>query len=320
MSKRTVFVAGHRGMVGSAIYRELSRDPDVQLVTAGRNVLDLTDQAAVNAFFVQHRFDEVYLAAAKVGGIHANSAYPAEFIYENLMIQANVIHAAFQAGVQKLLFLGSSCIYPKFATQPIAEGQLLAGYLEKTNEAYAIAKIAGLKQCESYNIQYGCDYRCVMPTNLYGPGDNYDKLNSHVIPGLIRRFHEAKVAGAHTVEAWGSGAVFREFLFVDDLARAAITIMSIPKQEFDLVKGASTSHINVGSGVDISIRNLAELIAEVIDFKGVIKWNSSMPDGTPKKLLDTTRINELGWQPKVTLKVGLKAAYEDFLQPSAVTS
>lgn len=315
---KKIYVAGHRGMVGSAILRQLESggfgDHDIVLRThAG---LDLCDQAAVRAFFEQERPDEVYLAAAKVGGIHANNSSPAEFIYQNLMIEANVIHEAWRAGVQKLLFLGSSCIYPRLAHQPMSEGALLTGSLEPTNEPYAIAKIAGIKLCESYNRQYGVshgtDYRSVMPTNLYGPGDNYHPENSHVIPGLIRRFHEAKVSGAPEVTLWGTGTPFREFLYVDDMAAASIHVMNLDKATFDANTTPMQSHINVGSGREVTIRELADTIARVIGFHGTVAYDSTKPDGTPRKLMDSTRLNNLGWQAKVGLEEGLARAYEDF--------
>ena len=318
MAKTRVYVAGHRGMVGSAIVRQLEKDDAVEIITRSRDELDLTNQAAVNAFFQNTKIDQVYLAAAKVGGIHANNTYPAEFIYENLMIEANVIHTAFKAGVKKLLFLGSSCIYPRDAEQPMKENALLTGKLEPTNEPYAIAKIAGIKLCESYNRQYGeshgIDYRSVMPTNLYGPGDNYHPENSHVIPALIRRFHEAKVNGAKEIVVWGSGTPRREFLYVDDMARGCLHVMNPEGGAYDLMTPPMCSHINLGSGSDLTIKELAELIKDVIGFNGDIKFDSTKPDGTPRKFMNTTRINALGWQPEVSLEDGLVRAYAAFLE------
>lgn len=315
-----IYVAGHRGMVGSAIVRQLLAQghPANRIVTRTHAELDLTDQAAVRTFFETEKPDQVYLAAAKVGGIHANNTYPAEFIYQNLMVQANVIDAAFRHGVQKLLFLGSSCIYPKLASQPMREDALLTGTLEPTNEPYAIAKIAGIKLCESYNRQYGeshgVDYRSVMPTNLYGPGDNYHPENSHVIPALIRRFHEAKVNQAPSVAIWGTGTPRREFLYVDDMAAASVHIMNLPLSTYSQHTQPMLSHINVGCGHDITIRELAETIAWVIGYAGDIAFNPSKPDGTPRKLMDSTRLNALGWQAQVGLEAGLERAYQDFLQ------
>ena len=314
---KTVFVAGHRGMVGQAICRLLDPLPDVRLLTQGRDELDLTDQNRVREFFNSHDIDEVYLAAAKVGGIHANNTYPAEFIYQNLMIQANVIDAAFLSGVKRLLFLGSSCIYPRLAKQPIDEGQLFTGQLESTNEPYALAKIAGIKLCESYNRQYGAshglDYRSVMPTNLYGPGDNYHPENSHVIPGLIRRFHEAVESGQSKVAIWGSGKPLREFLHVDDLASACKFMMNLNERIYKAQTQEMCSHINVGSGEEVTIKELAKLIAEVVGFGGDIVLDPSREDGTPRKLLDSSRINNLGWRAKIGLREGLRLAYSDFL-------
>jgi GDP-L-fucose synthase len=320
MSVQTkIYVAGHRGMVGSAIIRQLlaqGHQAD-RIVTRTHAELDLVDQAAVRAFFKAERPDQVYLAAAKVGGIYANNAYPAEFIYQNLMMQANVIDAAFNNGVQKLLFLGSSCIYPKLAAQPMHEDTLLTGALEPTNEPYAIAKIAGIKLCESYNRQYGeshgVDYRSVMPTNLYGPGDSYHPENSHVIPALIRRFHEAKVNQASRVVIWGTGTPRREFLYVDDMAAASVHVMNLPLSTYTKHTQPMLSHINVGSGHDITISELAGTIALVIGYSGDIVYDLNKPDGTPRKLMDSSRINELGWQAQVSLEAGLKAAYQDFL-------
>jgi len=312
-----IFIAGHRGMVGSAILRKLDLDPNIEIVTRNRTELDLTNQAAVETFFAESSFDQVYLAAAKVGGIHANNTYPAEFIYENLVIEANIIHSAFRHGVKKLLFLGSSCIYPKLADQPMPEEALLTGSLECTNEPYAIAKIAGIKLCESYNRQYanthGIDYRSVMPTNLYGPGDNYHPENSHVIPALIRRFHEAKVNDAPEVVIWGSGTPKREFLHVDDMAAASIHVMNLDSDLYQQHTQPMLSHVNVGYGSDVSIAKLAVLIGKTVGYKGRITYDSSKPDGTPRKLMDSSRLNALGWQAQITLKEGLVSAYQDFL-------
>ncbi|NDY83497.1 GDP-L-fucose synthase [Orrella sp. NBD-18] len=318
-----IYVAGHRGMVGSAIVRQLighGHDPEL-IIGRTHAELDLTDQAAVRQFFNQEKPDQVYLAAAKVGGIHANNAYPAEFIYDNLMVQANVIDAAFRSGVKKLLFLGSSCIYPKLAPQPMAESALLTGFLEPTNEPYAVAKIAGIKICESYNRQYGTeygvDYRSVMPTNLYGPGDNYHPENSHVIPALIRRFHEAKVSKAPVVTIWGSGKPFREFLYVDDMASASVHVMNLPKDIYDRHTSPMQSHINVGFGSDITIAELAHTVGKVIGYPGQITFDTSKPDGTPRKLMDSSRLNALGWKATVELETGLSVAYQDFLTRNA---
>ena len=313
-----IYVAGHRGMVGSAIVRQLLAQghPIEHIVTRTHAELDLTDQAAVRFFFATERPDHVYLAAAKVGGIYANNTYPAEFIYENLMVQANVIDAAFRKGVQKLLFLGSSCIYPRMALQPMYEDALLTGPLEPTNEPYAIAKIAGIKLCESYNRQYrashGVDYRSVMPTNLYGPGDNYHPENSHVIPALIRRFHEARVNKASTVTIWGSGMPRREFLFVDDMAAASVHVMNLDKTVYDQHTQPMLSQINVGFGDDVTIKELAEAVSNVVEFNGDIEFDTSKPDGSPRKLMDTRKLNSLGWQARVKLTDGLRLAYEDF--------
>jgi GDP-L-fucose synthase len=313
ISKKRIFVAGHRGMVGSAIARRLRVEPNVELVVRGSAELDLTEQAAVRAFFADERIDQVYLAAARVGGIRANDTYPAEFIYRNLMIEANVIHAAWEAGVKQLLALGSSCIYPKFAPQPIEEEALLSGELEPTNEPYAIAKIAAIKLCESYNRQYGVDYRSVMPTNLYGPGDNFHPLDSHVIPALIRRFHEAKVAGAPATVLWGSGRARREFLHVDDLADACVIAMNVSRERYYSVASERRSHLNVGYGDDVTVRELAETIARVIGYEGRIEQDLSRPDGTPQKLMNSTRMRSLGWQPKIDLEAGLASTYAWFL-------
>lgn len=309
-----IFVAGHRGMVGSAIVRQLQGKGYENILIAGRNQVDLTNQASVEAFFAEHAIDQVYLAAAKVGGIHANNTYPAEFIYQNLMIEANVIQAAHQHGVQKLLFLGSSCIYPKYAEQPMQESALLTGILESTNEPYAIAKIAGIKLCESYNRQYGRDYRSVMPTNLYGPHDNFHPENSHVIPALLRRFHEAVQAQAEEVVIWGSGTPMREFLHVDDMAAACLHVMELDNATYQANTEAMLSHINVGTGVDCTIRELAETIARVTNFKGRLVFDASKPDGTPRKLMDVSRLKALGWQATISLEDGLRNAYYWFLE------
>jgi GDP-L-fucose synthase len=308
-----IFVAGHNGMVGSAICRQL-HNQDIELITASRKELDLTCQTQVKEFFGRHKFDQVYLAAAKVGGINANNLFPADFIYQNLMIQTNVIHNSYCSGVDKLLFLGSSCIYPKFASQPIKESELLQGYLEETNEPYAISKIAGIKMCESYNRQYGTDYRSVMPTNLYGPGDNYHPTNSHVVPGLLRRFHEAKINNHQEVIAWGTGLPMREFLHVDDMATACMHVMNIKKESYSEVISPMLSHINVGSGDEVSIKNLTETIASVVGFKGIINWDETKPDGTPRKLLDSKKLEGTGWSPSISLHDGLVSTYDAFLK------
>jgi GDP-L-fucose synthase len=309
-----IYVAGHRGMVGAAIVCTLQAQGQTNIVTRTHAELDLTNQAAVQDFFKAEKPTQVYLAAAKVGGIHANNTYPAEFIYQNLMIQANVIHAAWQAGVQKLLFLGSSCIYPKMAAQPMREDALLSGQLEATNEPYAIAKIAGIKLCESYNRQYGVDYRSVMPTNLYGPGDNYHPENSHVIPALIRRFHEAKVSGATNVTIWGTGSPRREFLYVDDMAAASVHVMQLNKAVYDAHTESMQSHINVGYGRDVTIAELAQVVGQAVGYQGEITFDITKPDGTPRKWMDSSRLNNLGWQAQVPLLEGLALAYQDFLK------
>jgi GDP-L-fucose synthase len=315
-----IYVAGHRGMVGSAIVRELQRKGYSNLIYRTRQELDLTNQAAVQLFLETEKPDQIYLAAAKVGGIHANNAYPAEFIYDNLMVQNNVIHQAFLSGVKKLLFLGSSCIYPKMVPQPMSEDALMTGKLELTNEPYAVAKIAGIKMCESYNRQYGqshgVDFRSVMPTNLYGPGDNYHPENSHVIPALIRRFHEAKVNKTPQVIIWGTGTPMREFLYVDDMAAASVFVMQLDKARYDQEVSSTQSHLNVGYGSDMTINDLAKMVAKVIGYGGQIVFDPSKPDGTPKKLMDSSRLNRLGWQPKINLEAGLELAYDDFLQGS----
>ncbi len=319
----TIYVAGHRGMVGSAIVRQLraAGHPASHIVTRTHAELNLTDQAAVRAFFARTKPQQVYLAAAKVGGIHANSVFPADFIYQNLMIAANVIEAAFCNGVRKLLFLGSSCIYPRLAPQPMSEHALLTAPLEATNEPYAVAKIAGIKLCESYNRQFGAshgvDYRSVMPTNLYGPGDNYHPENSHVIPALIRRFHQARMAGTPEVAIWGSGKPMREFLYVDDMAAACVHVMNLPKADYDLHTQPMLSHINVGSGSDLTIAELAHSVARITGFEGGIRFDASKPDGTPRKLMDSSRLRSLGWQAKVDLPAGLALTYQDFLQHAA---
>lgn len=310
---KTVFVAGHRGMVGAALVRQLEKRSDVQLITRTRKELDLVNQSDVSAFFAENKIDEVYLAAAKVGGIHANNTYPAEFIYENLMIEANIINCAHAEGVQKLLFLGSSCIYPKLAQQPMTENALLTGTLEETNEPYAIAKIAGIKLCESYNRQYGRDYRSVMPTNLYGPNDNFHPENSHVIPALLRRFHEAAQRGDKEVVAWGSGKPMREFLHVDDMAAASIHVMELDTQTYEANTQPMLSHINVGTGVDCTIKELVETVAKVTGFTGAIVWDTSKPDGAPRKLIDVSRLHALGWKHTYNLESGLKHAFDWFI-------
>ena len=316
-----IYIAGHRGMVGSAIVRRLAEQGQTNIVTRTHAELDLTDQAAVRTFFEAEKPDQVYLAAAKVGGIHANNTYPAEFIYQNLMMQANVIDAAFKNGVKKLLFLGSSCIYPKLAPQPMREDALLTGTMEPTNEPYAIAKIAGIKLCESYNRQYGAshgvDYRSVMPTNLYGPGDNYHPENSHVIPALIRRFHEAKVNSAPSVAIWGTGTSKREFLYVDDMAAASVHVMNLPQSTYDQHTSPMLSHINVGYGSDVSIAEAAQTIAQVVGYTGALTFDTSKPDGTPRKWMDSSRLNSLGWQAQVPLLQGLTQAYQDFLSKTS---
>lgn len=308
-----VYVAGHSGMVGSAIVRALERLPNVEIITRTHAELDLTCQADVCSFFEAEAPTHVYLAAAKVGGIHANNTYPAEFIYQNLMIEANVVHQAWRAGVQRLMFLGSSCIYPRLAPQPMAEDALLTGTLEPTNEPYAVAKIAGIKLCESYNRQYGTDYRSVMPTNIYGPGDNYHPENSHVIPALIRRFHAAKLAHSPSVMIWGTGAARREFLYVDDMAAACIHIMNLDQSIYNACTQPRLSHINLGTGNDLSIRDLAQLICDVVGYAGHIEFDSTKPDGAPRKLLNVSRLQGMGWRAQIELKQGLTMVYQDYV-------
>lgn len=314
MSKQLrIFVAGHRGMVGSAILRHLSTTDNATLITASRSDCDLTDPTQVRAWFANQSIDHVYLAAARVGGIHANNTYPAEFIYQNLMIEANVVHAAWMHGVQRLLFLGSSCIYPRIAPQPMAESALLTGTLEATNEPYAIAKIAGIKLCESYNRQHGCDFRSVMPTNLYGPGDNFHPENSHVIPALMRRFHQAVQQNEDEVVIWGSGKPRREFLHVDDMAAACVHVMNLPTELYQAHTQPMLSHINVGTGQDCSILDLAQEMARATGFTGKLIFDTSKPDGTLRKLLDVSRLNALGWEARIGLEQGLKETYQWYL-------
>lgn len=315
---RRIFVAGHRGLVGGGVLRQLqarkAAGEDLELITRTHAELDLTDQQAVRRFMQDERPDEVFLTAARVGGIVANEAYPAEFIYENLMIEANVIHEAFGIGVRKLLFLGSNCIYPKFAKQPIHESALLTGVLEPTNEPYAIAKIAGIKLCESYNRQYGTDYRSVMPVNLYGPGDNFHPQDSHVLPALIRRFHDAKVNGLHEVVVWGTGTPRREFMHVDDMVQASLFVMDLEKIAYETSTEPMLSHINVGTGRDVSILELAQVVAEVTGFNGAITTDPSKPDGTPRKLMNVSRLCEMGWQAKIGLREGIRDTYRWYLE------
>lgn len=315
---RKIFVAGHKGMVGSAIHRKLEIQSNIKVITRSRSELDLCNRHAVMEFMREEQPDEVILAAAKVGGIHANSTYPAEFIYQNLQIQSNVIHSSHVSNVQKLLFLGSSCIYPKMATQPINESALLTGLLEPTNEPYSIAKIAGIKMCESYNRQYGRNYRCIMPTNLYGPGDNYHLENGHVVPSLIRRIHEAKEKKSSEVVVWGTGSPKREFLHVDDMAEASIFIHELDQKVISSVVDPMLSHINVGSGIDITIKELAQKIKNVVAFEGELIFDNTKPDGTPRKLLDISLLKELGWSAKISLVAGLKQSYSDFLKRFAI--
>jgi len=312
--KKRIFIAGHNGMVGSAIVRQLKNNKNIEIITRSRKELDLTNQQAVLEFFQTEKIDQVYLAAAKVGGIVANNSYPADFIYENLMIQCNIINSAHLANIQQLLFLGSSCIYPKLAEQPMKESVLLTGTLEETNEPYAIAKIAGIKLCESYNRQHNRDYRSVMPTNLYGAHDNFHPENSHVIPALIRRFHEAKINGDKEVIAWGSGKPMREFLYVDDMAAASIHVMNLDKSIYDENTEPMLSHINVGTGVDCTIKELVETVAKVVGFEGDIKFDATKPDGAPRKLMNVSRLKSLGWKYSVELDDGLKNAYDWFVK------
>jgi len=310
-----VFVAGHNGMVGSAIVRILVQDSNTEMVLVQKQELDLFNTVEVQRFFAAQRIDQVYLAAAKVGGIHANSAYPADFIGDNLIIQNNVIQAAHNAGVQKLLFLGSSCIYPKLASQPIAEECLLTGPLEPTNEAYAIAKIAGIKLCESINRQYGREYRCVMPTNLYGENDNFHPQNSHVIPAMLQRFHQAVIDEADDVIVWGSGTPMREFLHVEDMAQACVHVMNLSTHQFTQhITDPMCSHINVGTGKDVTIKELAEIMAKTVGFKGQLVFDKTKPDGTPRKVLNVERLAELGWQYTMDLEQGLELTYRWFLK------
>lgn len=316
MAKR-VYVAGHQGMVGSALIRQLDTKrhaEPIELVTRTRKQLDLVNQQAVNQFFAEQKIDEVYIAAAKVGGIFANNEYPAEFIYENLMVECNVIHAAFKHGVQKLLLLGSSCVYPRESPQPMPESALLSSPLEPSNEPYAVAKIAGIKMCESYNRQYGMDYRSVMPTNLYGENDNFHAENSHVIPAMMQRFHDAKLAGDAKVVVWGSGKPMREFLHVDDMAAASLHIMGLSTNQYRAATESQLSHINIGSGEDCSIRQLAEIMRDVVGFQGALVFDTSKPDGTPRKLLDVSRVNSLGWRASVGLREGLEITYQWFIE------
>ncbi|NRN30291.1 GDP-L-fucose synthase [Photorhabdus heterorhabditis] len=313
LNKKRIFVAGHRGMVGSAIVRQLQTRQDIELVLKNRGELDLISQSAVQDFFAKEKIDEIYLAAAKVGGIVANNTYPAEFIFENLMIECNIIHAAHLSNIQKLLFLGSSCIYPKLTKQPMAESALLTDTLEPTNEPYAIAKIAGIKLCESYNRQYGRDYRSVMPTNLYGENDNFHPENSHVIPALLRRIHEAKQNNDTEIVVWGTGTPMREFLHVDDMAAASVYIMELSSDIYKANTQSMLSHINVGTGVDCTIRELAETIAKVVGFTGNIIFDTNKPDGTPRKLMDVSRLSQLGWNYQIPLETGLNMTYQWFL-------
>lgn len=313
MKKTNVYISGHNGMVGTAILKNLNRSKDFNLILASRSELDLSNQASVIDFFSSHKIDQVYMAAAKVGGIYANNFYPAEFIYDNLMVQANIINSAHKSGVQKILFLGSSCIYPRDVPQPMREDALITGPLEQTNEPYAIAKIAGIKLCESYNRQYGRDYRSVMPTNLYGPNDNYHPENSHVVPALIRRFHEAVERGDKQVIIWGSGKPMREFLHVDDMAAACIHVMNLEHDTYQAYTKPMLTHINVGSGEDCTIRTLAETVSKVTGFKGKLLFDTSKPDGTPRKLMDVSLINKLGWKANISLEDGLRDAYQWYL-------
>jgi len=320
MKDKIIYVAGHNGMVGSAVVRRLKKIGCKKIIVKTRKELDLTDQKAVSQFFKKEKIDYVILAAAKVGGIYANNTYPAEFIYENLMIEANVIHQSYLHKIDRLLFLGSSCIYPKFAEQPMAEEALLTGKLEPTNEPYAIAKIAGIKLCESYNRQYGTDYRSVMPTNLYGPGDNFHLENSHVVPGLIRRFHEAKINNSKDVTVWGSGKVFREFLYVDDMADASLHVLGLSKEDVFRIADTRCSHVNVGYGSDVSIRELSNLIAKVVGYSGNLVFDSTKPDGTLKKLMDSSRLQKSGWKSSIGLIEGLNLSYQWFLKNESIAA
>ncbi|MCB0455245.1 MAG: GDP-L-fucose synthase [Aequorivita sp.] len=313
MSKK-IYVAGHCGMVGSALVRQLQQQADAEIITRTHTELDLTDQAAVRDFFQQERIDEVYLAAARVGGIHANNTYPADFIYDNLMMECNIIHQAFKSGIRKLLFLGSSCIYPKLAEQPMREDALLTGTLESTNEPYAIAKIAGIKLCESYNRQYDMDYRSVMPTNLYGPNDNFHPENSHVIPAMMRRFYEAKLRGEREVVVWGTGKPMREFLHVDDMAAASIYVMNLGDITYQQHTRPMLSHINVGTGIDCTIRELAETLKKIIGLDATLVFDVSKPDGAPRKLMDVSRLHGLGWKATIPLEEGLRQTYQWILE------
>ncbi|MEY3219754.1 MAG: hypothetical protein RIT27_1111 [Pseudomonadota bacterium] len=318
--QKRIYIAGHRGLVGSAIVRRLQADGYENLLTRTHQQLDLTQQSAVQTFFKTEQPDYVILAAAKVGGILANNTYPADFIYQNLMIESNIIHAAFQNKIKNLLFLGSSCIYPKFAEQPMKEESLLTGILESTNEPYAIAKIAGIKMCESYNRQFGTNYRSIMPTNLYGIGDNFDLNNSHVLPALLRKCHEAKIQNNKTLEVWGTGTPRREFLNVDDLADACLFVMNLSNEIYQTQTQPMLSHLNIGVGEDISIRELAELIARIVGFEGELIFDSLKPDGTPRKLLDVSRLKNLGWQAKISLEEGIRKTYQWYLQQSFSTN
>ena len=313
-NKSKVYVAGHRGLVGSAIVRRLEILGITNIISRTHAEMDLCDQLAVRQFMQKEKPDFIVLAAAKVGGIYANNNYPAEFIYDNMMVECNVVHEAYCAGIKNLLFLGSSCIYPKFSQQPIRESEILTGVLEPSNEPYAVAKIAGIKLCESYNRQYDMDYRSIMPTNLYGPGDNYHAMNSHVVPAMIKRFHEAKLTNADSVEIWGSGKVMREFLHVDDMAAASVFIMQMEKSVYQANTESMLSHINVGTGKDVTIAELAQMIKDIVGFKGTLDFNADKPEGTPRKLLDVSRLNQMGWNAKIDLKTGLKDAYSDYLK------
>jgi len=320
MKNKRVYVAGHNGMVGSAIVRKLNMLGCESIIIKTRDELDLTNQHAVANFFKEEKIDNVILAAAKVGGIHANNTYPADFIYENLMIETNIIHNAYLANVERLLFLGSSCIYPKYAEQPMKEDSLLTGKLEPTNEPYAIAKIAGIKLCESYNRQYGTDFRSVMPTNLYGPGDNFHPENSHVIPALVRRIHEAKVNNSKSVTIWGTGSPLREFLYVDDMADAALYLLNMEKSKYFSGNDAMLSHVNIGAGVDCSIKDVVEMLKILINYSGAVEFDTSKPDGSPRKLMDVSRLESLGWKHSVSLNIGLAKTYEWFVENQDVFS